>query len=448
MAFKNHRTQQMAMQILLVLTSVGLGWALFSMRFHLAIVFALLICVAFTLVYQLLTLTHKEILFFFKALENDDTSIQFSSLDRSKIVEELHRYMDALNQGLKDLKIKSEIREQYFGRILENLSSGLLVASKTGYIKHVNPEALRLLNLPKLTHLKALIEVDKKLYQSVLALRSMDKVEVSLQEGPGNKKILGFQLVEIHLNGEDLQVFTLDDLSVGMERKEIDDWIRLIRVMSHEIMNSLAPITSISTTLKEVWAERGSESVSDEDTEARIKQTIQGMDAIAEQSEGLTTFFESYRVLSRIPDPLPKEFLVCELLGKLETLVTQDDVNSGIEFSFHCEDQSMKLLADEQMIQNVLINLVKNAVQALEGGKDPAIQVNALRQDPQIVMEVGDNGHGIPEEITEEIFMPFYTTRQKGTGVGLSYSRQVVNMNGGRIEFTSVPGHTVFRLLF
>ncbi|TFH22001.1 MAG: hypothetical protein E4H10_14470 [Bacteroidia bacterium] len=448
MAFKQHSHTLMALLFLLVITSMGLGWTLFSSREHLAILLGIMICLEFVMVYRLLTRTNREILFFFKALKNDDSSIRYSSDHRSSIIDELHQYMDALNQGFQETKLNSELREQYFSRILENLSSGLLVASKTGHVSHVNHEALRLLNIPHLTHLKALTEVNRKLYKRVVEMQSLGKVEIALQDGPGSRKVLGIQMVEINLKGEDLQVFTLNDLSAGMERKEIDDWIRLIRVMSHEIMNSLAPITSISATLKEVWSERRRESGSDEDTETKIRQTIKGMDAIAEQSEGLTTFFESYRVLSRIPDPVRKGFRLCDLLEKLETLVTNDEENAGIQFSFRCGDPAIRLLADEQMIHNVLLNLVKNASQAVEGVVSPAISVSAIHHEPQLIIEVVDNGHGIPAEIANEIFMPFFTTRKKGTGVGLSYSRQVMNMNGGRIEYNSVPGHTVFSLVF
>lgn len=448
MAFKHHRHILMALLFLLVITSMGLGWTLVVSRVHLAIILGIAICVGVVLVYRMLTRIHREILFFFKALENDDTSIRYSSGHRSKIIDELHLYMDTLNQGFKEMKIRGELREQYFSRILENLSSGLIVASKTGHIHHANPEALRLLNIPQLTHLKALSEVNRKLHRKTMEMHSLEKVEIALQEGPGSRKVLGLQLVEINLKGEDLKVFTLDDLSAGMERKEIDDWIRLIRVMSHEIMNSLAPITSISTTLKELWSERGSKLGSDVAMEARIRQTIKGTDAIAEQSEGLTTFFESYRVLSRIPDPVRKEFQVCTLLEKLGILVCSNEENAGIRFSFHCEDPAMTLLADEQMVHNVLLNLVKNASQAVQEAKHPAIAVSAIHLEARGIIEVADNGHGIPVEIADEIFMPFFTTRQKGTGVGLSYSRQVMNINGGRIEYNSVPGHTVFRLVF
>jgi len=448
MAFKQHARLLLVLLFLLMVTSMGLGWALLSSSLHLSILLGIAVSLELAALYRLMTRTHREILFFFKALENNDTSINYRSDHRGRVIDELHQYMEALNQGFQEMQINNELREQYFSRILENLSSGLLVATTTGHIHHVNQEALRLLDVPQLTHVKALKEVHRKLYEQLGEMHSLEKGEITLQNGPGSKRVLGIQMVEINLKGEDLQVFTLNDLSAGMEKKEIEDWIRLIRVMSHEIMNSLAPITSISTTLKEVWSERSAESGSDEDTEARIRQTIKGMDAIAEQSEGLTTFFESYRVLSRIPDPVPKEFKLCALLDKLETLVTSDEKHAGIRFSFHCEDPALKLLADEQMIHNVLLNLVKNGIQAVEEVLDPAIEVSTRQNGPQAIIEVSDNGPGIPADMADEIFMPFFTTRKKGTGVGLSYSRQVMNMNGGRIEFQSVPGHTVFRLVF
>lgn len=448
MAFKRHARILVALLMLLLVTSVGLGLTLLSSIWHLAILLGIATGLEMAALYRLLTRTNREILFFFKALENEDTSIRYGSEHRSRIVDELHGYMDALNQGFREMQLNSALREQYFSRILENLSSGLLVASKTGHINHINQEALRLLNVPNLTHLNALKEVNRSLYTQVTEMHSLEKAEIALQDGPGSRLVLGLQMVEINLKGEDLQVFTLNDLSAGMERKEIEDWIRLIRVMSHEIMNSLAPITSISGTLKEVWSERSREPGSEEDTEARILQTIKGMDAIAEQSEGLTTFFESYRALSRIPDPVKKEFKLCGLLDKLKTLVSSDENNRGIRFAFHCGDPALKLVADEQMIHNVLLNLVKNASQAVEEVSDPAIRVAARQKGPQLHIEVEDNGHGIPAEMADEIFMPFFTTRKKGTGVGLSYSRQVVHMNGGRIEFHSEPGHTVFRLVF
>ena len=136
------------------------------------------------------------------------------------------------------------------------------------------------------------------------------------------------------------------------------------------------------------------------------------------------------------------------MFEKLETLVIHNEENSGIKFSFHCSDPSMELLADEQMITQVMLNLVKNASQALEGAEDPLIEISAIRNKTDTLLTVNDKGSGIPEEIADEIFLPFFTTRKKGTGVGLSYSRQVMNLNGGSIDFESRKGYTSFRLSF
>lgn len=448
MAFKRYNLQLLTMILLVVITSFLLGWAAFSTRYHIAILCGFLLLVETVSLFLLITHTNRKIIYFFKALKNNDTSIRYQSTYRDKFINELHRYLDILNSTFREMKIEYEIREQYFSKILENLSSGWMVLSKTGYINQINQEALRLLNIPHLTHIKALENVDRKLYARVAGLGSLDNTEVQLINGDsGSRKVLGLQAVELNLKGEVVKIITIQDLSAEMERKEIDDWIRLIRVMSHEIMNSLAPITSLSTTLKEIWSAEGEEQHGD--TDPRIQQTLKGLDAIAEQSEGLTTFFESYRVLSRIPDPVKSNFSVSNLLEKLETLVVHNKEYRGISFEFGSAIDGMILHADEQMVTQVMLNLIKNAAQALKDTLTPRIDITApKKQDDGIVLCVTDNGPGIPPEISSEIFMPFFTTRKKGTGVGLSYSRQVMAMHGGTIEFDSKTGLTEFRLIF
>ncbi len=446
MGFKKYRLTLGLTIFLVVICSGALGWALFSSKLHLAIVLVFLILTEVLFLYRLIIRTQNEILFFFKALQNDDTSISYRSSHRSRFTDELHHYLNVLNESFREMKLNHEKRERYFSQILENLSSGLLVVSKTGHVNHINQEALRLFNMPQLTHLKALSEVDEKLHSTLNKLKSLEKSEFTLQDPEvGLKKVLGLQAIEINLRGEDVRVITVQDLSAEMERKEIDDWIRLIRILSHEIMNSLAPITSISTTLKEVWEEDTEKDASD----PKIRQTLRGLDAIAEQSEGLTTFFESYRTLARIPDPSRVDFSVCAVFDKLETLAINNKENEGIEFSFSCEDPGLTVYADEQMITQVMLNLIRNAAQALDGVEDPIISVQAKTdENSKVSLSVTDNGHGIPADIADEIFLPFFTTRLKGTGVGLSYSRQVMNMNGGTMDLDSVPGRTEFRLLF
>jgi len=432
--------------ILVTGISICLGWALANQRFHLAIILFTLILILLVMLYRRLTLTNREILFFFKALQNDDRSILYRNQHRSKLIDELSYYLNQLNQNFSEMKVDHELREQYFNLILENLSGGILVLTKTGHVNHINQQALTLFNIVQLSHVKALKEVDQKLFGMINSMKPGRKSEFRLQnKESGIKRALGLQCTGINLRGEDVRIITLQDLSVEMEQKEIDDWIRLIRVMSHEIMNSLAPITSISTTLKELWNQ---EDLQLGRASPKVSQTIKGLDAIAEQSEGLTTFFESYRVLSRIPDPVKKAFPICPMFDKLETLVIHNEENSRIKYSFQCSDPSKKLQADEQMITQILLNLIKNAVQALKETANPLIEISANSTETGTRISVKDNGPGIPEEIADEIFLPFFTTREKGTGVGLSYSRQVMQLNGGTISFHSSVGNTSFLLNF
>ena len=446
MGFKRENTGMLLLTIGVTGISICLGWALANQRFHFAIILLALVLILLVLLYRRLTHTNREVLFFFKALQNDDSSILYKAPHRSKLIDELNAYMNQLNRNFSEMKVDQELREQYFSQILENLSGGILVLTKTGHVNHINQQALHLFNLAQLSHVKALKEVDQKLFKVIEDMKPGTKSEFRLQhKESGIKKAMGLQCTGINLRGEDVRIITLQDLSTEMEQKEIDDWIRLIRVMSHEIMNSLAPITSISTTLKELWNEEESHETG---AGQKVLQTIKGLDAIAEQSEGLTTFFESYRVLSRIPDPAKKDFPVCAMFDKLETLVIHNDENRGIKFSFHCTDPAMILHADEQMLTQVILNLVKNAVQALEVSADPLIEISATRTETETMLSVRDNGPGIPKEIAEDIFLPFFTTHEKGTGVGLSYSRQVMNLHGGQIRFSSQPGETEFTLSF
>jgi len=446
MGFKRKNGTMLFLALLLTGFSVGLGWAITSSRPHLSIILLLVVLVLLTMLYRTLSKTNREVLFFFKALKNDDTSINYTANRRSHLFDELSHHLNEINLNFRKMKVDHELREQYFNLILENISGGLMVVTKTGHVNHINQQALTLFDLVNLTHIRALKEVHPELYGVVEGMRPGSRGELSvLDRKEGVKKVLGLQCTGINLRGEDVLIISVQDLSVEMEQKEIEDWIRLIRIMSHEIMNSLAPITSISTTLKELWDE---EKLQDLGANPKVTQTIKGLDAIAEQSEGLTTFFESYRVLSRIPDPVKKEFFICSMLEKLETLVTHMEKNQKIRFSFSCTDPSLKILADEQMTTQALLNLIQNATQALEEIPEPHIEIIASVQGKKIQISVIDNGEGIPAEITEEIFLPFFTTRQKGTGVGLSYSRQVMKLNGGNIDFESVSGRTSFRLSF
>ena len=180
MAFKHHNRNLAAIISLVVMGSVGLGWALFSARVHLSIVLGAIVIAGVGLLFSFLTSTNREVLFFFNALENDDTSISYRSDRRSRFIDELHQYLNTLNLSFREMKMSSELRENYFSRILENLSSGLVVISKTGHINHINDEALRLLGIEQLTHIRALAALQPTLYARVKEMKPFQKAEFVL----------------------------------------------------------------------------------------------------------------------------------------------------------------------------------------------------------------------------------------------------------------------------
>ena len=448
MGFKRFNRNTFLIIISLILTSVLTGWALSSKQIHLSIILSAMLILLTFLLYRYFSGVTNEILFFFKAIKNEDSSLIFKKKTGSPIIDELHLHLQNLNDTYRNIKEENEVREKHFSIILENIPTGIFLISYTGHINHANTAALRLFGLPVINHIRAIKEIDHNLYILIKRLGNQQKKELFISGGKNKiNKYIGLQATEMNMGGENIKVITIQDFSTEMERKEIEDWIRLIRILSHEIMNSLAPITSISNSLKEVWA--GKAEKEKPLSEGEIKKTINGLDAIAEQSEGLTTFFESYKVLSRIPEPSKSDFYIKKMFERIETLITYDKELNKIPISFICHDPDLLLHADEQMITNVLINLIRNAAQALEKHENPVIQIQALKnQEGYLLIKVIDNGPGIPDDIADQIFLPFFTTRTKGSGVGLSYSRQVMNMNDGRIEFNSKPGRTGFHLVW
>lgn len=224
MGFKRHHMKLVLGLVLLVICSISLGWSMSTSRVHLAIILGAAILAVGVYIYRLLTRANREILFFFRALENDDTSIRYGAGLQSKFIDELHQHLERVNGNFQELRLANEERERYFSRILEHLSSGMIIINRTGHIDQVNEEALRVLNIPKLTHLKALSKTYPGLHEKIRDMKSLDRSELTLTDKKtGLKRILGLQMVEIHLRGEDLRVLTLHDLSAGMERKEIND---------------------------------------------------------------------------------------------------------------------------------------------------------------------------------------------------------------------------------
>ena len=241
---------------------------------------------------------------------------------------------------------------------------------------------------------------------------------------------------------------SVQNIQTELEEKEMEAWQKLIRVLTHEIMNSITPISSLASTINLMINSHPPEEnvFSDE----KLKDIIDAVNTIQKRSEGLIHFVDNYRNLTRIPKPNFQIFLVKELFDRVEKLMKQRLLDQNIKFDCTVYPSSLTLTADSEMIEQVLINLIINAMSALVGRGNPEINLSArLNERGKVVIRVTDNGFGIPEDVQEKIFIPFYTTKKDGSGIGLSLSRQIIRAHGGNIRVSSIPNkETTFTLRF
>lgn len=224
-----------------------------------------------------------------------------------------------------------------------------------------------------------------------------------------------------------------------LHRKEYESWDKLMRVLTHEIMNSIAPVISLSGTLLSYFRTKDTPKSCEEITAATIRKTIRGLDTIKSQGQTLMHFTESYRQFAYLKQPEPKVFTLTCLLQNLQTLHLPDMQRLHIDFSLILFQPEIMVCADEKLLSQVLINLLKNAMQVLEGRVDGKIRVEVGAEKNRLLIRVADNGPGVPSDLMEDIFVPFFTTKATGSGIGLSLSRQIIRMHGGELSVVSQP---------
>ncbi len=448
MGFKHFNRQLICRLILLVGLPLLIGYLISEGKSVLLILF-LILAVGFLLgeLAHFLNKTNRQIIFFIQAIKNDDTTLRFPTRTGNSIINELHQSLNELNVVLQKTKVSNMIRERYFSEILHNIGTGVMVINEKGFVIDVNPATLEIFNLQTLTHLKQLDRIDPRFRSKLEEFSHSNKQVISLKKGNDSIQLI-VRCSLLNLKEEDLKLITLQDIRGELERKELDSWVKLIRVLSHEIMNSLAPVTSIAQSLKSIWKEK-IDLFPELSNDEAIESTIGGLEVIGERGEGIIRFVQSYRMLTKVPVPVLSDVSLQALFERLSILVSPMRAEFKIAIIFHSPKPDFMIRIDEQMMVQVVINLVKNSAEALYDANAPLIEISAKKlHDGHTEILVADNGAGIPEEIADEIFVPFFTTKKTGAGVGLSYSRQILRAHGGTISCFSGKGKTEFKLVF
>ena len=308
-------------------------------------------------------------------------------------------------------------RERFYEQILSSVTSGIIVLDEDMKVVQTNPAAARLLGLPVLSTLQQLDRYGTEVPHVFRTLGAGERCNIQFSTSKGEVQLLVRASV-MQLGDRTVRILALNDIRNELDAKELDSWIKLTRVLTHEIMNSIAPISSLSETFLKRSDVIGT-------------PLYDGIRAIHETSTGLISFVDSYRKFSSLQKPSPEPFYLLDLLHQVEGLTL---VPENIALTLQIEPAELMLYADPNLIRQVLINLIKNAVQAI-GGHKGRIHVRAYSSaDEHVFVYVSNDGPAIPEAEAEQIFVPFFTTRSEGSGIGLSLSRQIMKLSGGTIS--------------
>jgi len=436
--------------LFLVALSLLLGYSVFishSLRISIIISIAIVV-LTISLIYFLNT-TNRKIKFFFDSVRNDDSSLTFPVDIKGMAFDELYNSMNRVNKQIQQLKIENRQQEQYFKTLLEHLAAGIITYDDKGHILHANSSAKRLLSTDVLTHLNQIDRIDHKLYRAISSIKPSERRLIAINNEQG-KIQLSLKATSFEKKDNELIILSIQDIKYELDEKELDSWMKLIRVLMHEIMNSITPITSLSESLLRIYKPIGDPILPEHITSKEIATTLQGLSVIKDQGIGLMSFVESYRKLTRVPEPEKMNFKLTDLFERVRILYGSLEKSSNTELIISLKDKDAGLFADQNLISQVLINLLKNALEANENNPDGRIILSAATaQNQHTEICVTDNGPGISEDNLDEIFVPFFTTRQKGSGIGLSISRQIMKVHGGNLKVRSVQGkETVFCLSF
>ena len=427
--------------------------------------YSLLIFAVFVLVFQIFNFvqfinkTNIELSQFIEAVQYRDFSLQFTEKNAPVSVRQLRRAFNQINATFKQLSSEREEQYQYLQKILELVDTGILSYNQNGEVGWINESFKRMMNVPYLRNISSLEKRDNTVYQAIMSLGNGDSQLVKINQ----KQVLLAKTTFLN-DGIETSLVAFQNVNEAIEDTEAQAYQKLLRVMTHEIMNSVAPIASLAETMeksllrregikeeeRQDLGENGSEGLGNLlDSESLADITL-GISTIRKRSENLLKFADTYRQLAKVSMTSFSEFYVRDLFEGVEILLENQLERHQIEFDVVIKDFNITIEGDMVLIEQVLINLIVNAIDAVKMQANPIVTLLAfINQEERAVIEVKDNGMGMSAELLDKIFVPFFTSKANGSGIGLSLSKQIMTLHKGTIIVNSSEGKgSIFRLGF
>ena len=451
MGFKNYRLN-IIFRVIVLAVSMGLvAYFITEKKFIVPVILTAVVIFEITSLIRYLDKTNRELTSFLE-------SIRFSEFTRSFQIESMGGTFNELNRAFNEVmhdfqKVRAEKEESfhYLQTIVQNIDVSVIAYSGDGNIELINKTAKKLFQLASIKNIKALESLSPELVATLLGIKPGENKLVKVQYDDDILQLAIFAST-IKVKDKLIYLVTIKDIQNVLEEQETEAWQKLIRVLTHEIMNSITPIASLSSTLdlmlKGMVAEgNGEELHIDKESVSEIQEALQ---TINKRSTGLLHFVNTYRNLTRIPKPNFRQCSVKELFINIEKLMEEEIKRYGFEFIVRVEPTDLEFTADDQLIEQVLINLLKNSLHALIGRPSGKIQLlGFMNKRGRVTLQVVDNGTGILKDVLDKIFIPFFTTKPSGSGIGLSLSKQIMRLHNGTISAHSEPEvETVFTMTF
>jgi nitrogen fixation/metabolism regulation signal transduction histidine kinase len=415
--------------------------------------FATVFIIGLVILYQIYALifyvekTNRDLNRFLMTIRHEDFSQTFLGGGLGSSFDELKAAFNEVIQKFHRARAEKEEHFRYLQTVVQHVGIGLIAFQPDGRVELINNAAKRLLKIPRLRNIGELESFSKPLVQKLLDLKSGQKalVKVDVQ----NELLqIAINATEFRLRDQNFTLVSLQNIQSELEEKELEAWQNLIRVLTHEIMNSVTPIASLASTINDLLNSNGQKTSAALNNETR--SDVNGaLRTIQKRSEGLLHFVDAYRNLTRLPVPNFQIFSVQELFKRVYHLM-QVDLAQTIRFDYSVIPESLELTADSELVEQILINILKNAIHAVTERENPRIDLTSKIDDRgRVIIQVTDNGPGIPKDMLDKIFIPFFTTKENGSGIGLSLSRQIMRLHRGTITVRSQPNEqTVFTLRF
>jgi len=395
-----------------------------------------------SLLYSYVTKVNRKLIYFLESVRYSDFTINFRADNTmGPTFRELNQQFNEVLQAFRQARAEKEASLQYLNTIVQHIGTGLITFDGTGQVNIINSAALRMLGIYRLHQLSELEDKHPRLYELLSNLNSGVR---ELYRTPSDQP-LALQGAAIQMHGKWVRIVVLQNIQTELQQQEVESWQNLTRVLRHEIMNSMTPIVSLVGTMRLIVNEDIEKSTTNQEAVSDLKEALQTLE---KRSKGMMQFVNAYRDFTTLPKPNFASLTVTELLHDVMQLLQTDLTAAGVLWQINVKPEMLSIKADSAQIQQVLINLIKNASESFSQPVSRMISINAYITDGLTIIEVEDNGDGIEPEAIDNIFIPFYTTKKTGSGIGLSLSRQILQQHGGQLNVRSEVGKgTVFSLV-